>query len=117
MRRLLLSPDFPDHVLWEFSEKGGPVLPESLSISGEMRVRLRELYKLWSDIYMADDYRVDSTSRVDWLLFDLRGIEVWKQLRRELANQCEVLFYSYRLSERFQDPETLERMLKSEHIA
>lgn len=117
MRKLLLSPDFPDHVLWEMSEQGGPIAPEDLYLSSEMCDILAEFYRWWSEIYMTDDYTNDATAKIDWGLFDVRGLEIWNGLRKELSGRCEVIFYSRRYAERFDDPVKLDELLQNDHIA
>jgi hypothetical protein len=113
MRKLHLCSDFPDHVLWDWSEDGKPIAPESLGLSDETCRMLREWYKLWSQIWCVDRPRSGADSQVDWLLFDEKGIEVWKRAQRELAGRYQVVFYSHRLEDDSEDPEKLETLLRN----
>jgi|ERR1041385_1221764 hypothetical protein len=113
MRKLHLFADFPDQVLWDWSEDGKPIAPESLGLSDETRRVLQEWYKLWSQIWCVDRPRNGADSQADWLRFDEKGIEVWKRVQRELAGRYQVVFYSHRLEDDFEDPEKLETLLRN----
>ncbi len=65
---------------------------------------------MWGQIEYKDRGRGDAS--IDWLLFDKKGIRLWRRLRCELAGRYSVIFYSHRLEEDFEDPDKLETMLR-----
>jgi len=112
MSEIRLCPDFPDHVLW--LKEGGPISPENLPISKELCSLLHGWYGLWSRIWDDDSYKKDAIAKLDWGLLDIRGIELWKRLRRELSGKFEVSFYSHRFNESFDDPAEMEKLLRGD---
>lgn len=110
MRKIRLVPDFPDHVLWFAG--GGPVPPEDLGISSGLCQKLRDWYIWWSRAANDAEYRKDETAKIDWGLFDIEGLELWKQLQAELAGRYEVVFYSHRFNDNFETPSELELLLR-----
>jgi len=112
MRKLRLAADFPDHVLWP--EEGGPVPPEDLGVSADLCRALHEWYRLWSTIENDNAHKRDETARIDWGLFDTKGIELWKRLRIELSGRYEIVYYSERLNDNFGEPSELEALLRNE---
>jgi hypothetical protein len=65
---------------------------------------------MWGQIEYKD--RGGGDANIDWLLFDEKGISLWRRLRGELAGRYNVMFYSHRLEEDFEDPDKLEMMLR-----
>ena len=110
MRKILLFADYLDHVLWDRSEDGKPIAPETLGLSEETIRLLWEWYRMWGQIEYKD--RGGGDANIDWLLFDEKGISLWRRLRGELAGRYNVMFYSHRLEEDFEDPDKLEMMLR-----
>jgi hypothetical protein len=115
MHKLRLAADFPDHVLWH--EGGGAVSPEDLGISGELCRALRDWYNLWSTIETEEAYKRDEAAKIDWGLFDVKGIELWKRLRGELSGQYDVVYYRERFNSNFEEPSELEALLRNEASA
>jgi len=116
LRKLLLFADFPDKVLWDRSENGRPVEPEGLGLSDKTCGLLREWYRVWSQIWMVD--KDDKTSeKIDWLIYDQQGLEVWKHVRSELPGRAQVIFYSHVFEQDFEDPEALESLLRNRSVA
>ena len=115
MRRLRLAADFPDHMLWH--EGGGAVSPEDLGVSAELCRALHEWYGLWSTIENDEAYKRDENATIDWSLFDVKGIELWRRLRIELSGQYEIVYYSERFNDNFEQPLELEAILQNEASA
>jgi len=112
MLRLRLAADFPDHVLWY--EEGGPVSPEELGVSTELCLALHEWYGLWSSIENDEAYKRDETARIDWGHFDVKGLALWNRLRTELSGQFDVVYYSERFNDNFEEPSEFEALLRNE---
>jgi hypothetical protein len=110
MRKLYMAPDW-DGVLWDF--KGGQVNLNDIPLSDDLRSALHDWLKLHSKIWEDEEYKNDATAQLDWKLLDLRGVELWKRVRQELAGQCDVVYASHIFNDYFSDPEHLESLLRT----
>ena len=110
MRKLYLTPDW-DGVLWDF--EGGPVDLKSLPLSERLRDALIDWCAWHNKIYLDDDLKSDTVAKIDWTLLDVRGIGLWRQVRQELADSCEIVYVSQRFRDYFDDPEQLEGLLRA----
>jgi hypothetical protein len=104
MRTIALKLDW-DSTLFFFDAKGRDRIDEAtLPISPDLKRQLDQYYKQYSDLYLLDD----SPRKVDPLdkrLLDDTGLQIWQQLRAELAGSYDVIFYSFEFGEKFDDPQ------------
>ncbi len=102
-----------DPLWWEDNDKVGNIDPTILPLSQETIKRLDK----WAQEYEVNfnwDAPNDSEGFVSTLVeeaFEQEGINLWKQLREELAPNYEVLYFSESLRKIVSEPSELEAVL------
>jgi hypothetical protein len=103
MRTIILLLDWDSTLFWGDPEGGSRIDEKTLPISPSLRRRLDDYYKHYSELYYRDTTR--PVPALEKRLLDDTGLEIWKQLREELAGVYRVLFYSDELEDSFETPE------------
>jgi hypothetical protein len=103
MRTIILLLDWDSTLFWRDAEGGGRIDEATLPIRPELRRRLDDYYKHYSELYYRDTTR--PVPELEKRLLDNTGLEIWEQLRAELAGIYRVLFYSDELEDSFENPE------------
>jgi len=103
MRTIILLLDWDSTLFWRDTEGGGRIDEGTLPISSELRRRLDDYYKHYSELFYRDGY--GPVPDLEKRLLDDTGLEIWRQLRAELAGIHRVLFYSEELGDSFETPE------------
>jgi hypothetical protein len=117
-RKITLMTDYGcDPLWWEEPDIVGDIAPESLSLSKDTIARLHQ----WANQYNA---------RLDWddpgnspipkpeevAEFETEGINLWQQLRQELAPDYEVFYFSDQLQKLIHHPHELFPELKQDDL-
>ena len=98
-----------DPLWWEESDRLGDIEPEILPLSQEVITRLHNWAKAYDRrLNWADPYDSPELSQEEIDDFDREGIDLWKQLREELAPDYEVLYFSDRFQKLLTHPSELE---------
>ncbi|MGK7875873.1 MAG: hypothetical protein AB4426_22015 [Xenococcaceae cyanobacterium] len=108
--KIKLMADYRCHPLWwEDPDKVGNIDPNTLPLSQETLSRLEK----WADAYDAtlnwdDPTSSGFSSHEESEAFEQEGINLWRQLRKELAPEYEVFYFSDRLNQHFSHPSELQ---------
>ncbi|MBF2013898.1 MAG: hypothetical protein IGS23_01535 [Rivularia sp. T60_A2020_040] len=94
---------------WVNSEKIGDIDPETLPLSQQTINRLEK----WAEMY---DAKLDEnepalsifSSNEEQQIFEEEGINLWKQLKQELATNYEVVYFSEKLGKTLANPNQLK---------
>lgn len=94
---------------WVSSEKMGDIDPETLPLSQKTISRLEK----WADMYDAklneDEPDLSNFSNdEEQESFEKEGINLWKQLKQELASKYEVIYFSEKLGKIIAKPTELK---------
>lgn len=104
MQKIKLMADYQCFPLWwQETDKVGDIDPATLPLSQETIERLKK----WAAIYdrtlnLEDPILSGFASEEETQMFDLEGISLWHQLRKELAPDYEVSYFSDRLGHSLQ---------------
>ena len=99
-----------DPLWWADADKVGNINPEKLPLCQET---IRRLYK-WAEVYNATLNWSDPTDSTGLSspeadrAFEEEGINLWKQLQKELMPNYEVVYFSERLRKVVTSPSELE---------
>jgi hypothetical protein len=90
---------------WDDNEGFDNIWPETLSLSAGLLERLRR----WTDRWDAQYDLQGRPPAIDWApgefeRFDQEGMDIWKELQRELQGQYKVVYDSERQGRLFTDP-------------
>ena len=105
MRTIILLLDWDSTLFWRDAEGGGRIDEATLPISAGLKRRLDEYYLHYSELYNQDSHPIPDVPNLEKRLLDDAGLEIWRQLRAELAGIYRVLFYSEELGDSFDSPE------------
>lgn len=103
-------PDYQSYPLWwSGGSEVGNIDPVSLALGSETLYRLES----WSEIYDAtlnlDDPSVSGfPDEEKEKTFEIEGINLWKQIQKELGEEFEVSYYSYRMQKLLKHPDEFE---------
>lgn len=103
MRTIILMPGWDAILFWRDADGAACIDEDTLPISIELKGRLDVYYKHFSELYHQDDWQ--PIPHLEKALLDDTGLEIWRQLRVELASVYRVLFWSDEFSEPFETPE------------
>jgi hypothetical protein len=93
-----------DSTLFFFDAEGQDRIDAAtLPISADLMRQLDQYYNQYSDLYMDGDTG-EKVDPLDKRLLDDTGLTIWRQLRKELALFYNVIFYSFELGEKFDNP-------------
>jgi hypothetical protein len=111
LETIKLMPDYFCYPLWwENSDRIGNIDPASLALSAETIEGLNR----WATRYDATLNTRDPANssgfgdRAEKEEFDREGVRLWLQLRQELKNQYEVVYFHKHLQKLFVNPRELE---------
>jgi len=111
-KKITLMSDYGcDPVWWEEPDRVGDIEPESLPLSKATRQRLHS----WANQYDARlDWDDPSNSPIlsyeEIERFETEGLSLWQQLRKELAPDYEVLYFSDQFQKLIHHPQKLDRL-------
>lgn len=103
MRTIILFLDWDSTLFWRDAEGGDRINEATLPISDDLKRRLSDYYKHYSELYYLDTSR--PIPGLEKRLLDDTGLEIWQQLRRELNGVYQVLFHSEELEDSFESPD------------
>lgn len=108
-KRLKLMPDYDCYPLWYSDSDFGNVEPTTLTLSQATRDRLESWAKKYDDT-LNEEYPPNSgfVTPEEEAEFELEGVLLWLQLRRELAPDYEVVYYSYGLGQLLTHPNEMK---------
>ena len=101
-----------DPLWWDEPDEVGDFDPATLPLSQQTINRLYD----WANAYdnrlnWDDPYESPELSSEEINTFDRQGINLWQQLRTELAPNYEVFYYSDRLQKLLTNPREIEILL------
>ncbi|MGB3754944.1 MAG: hypothetical protein WBA07_01035 [Rivularia sp. (in: cyanobacteria)] len=108
--KIKLMADYGCYPLWWVnSEKIGDIDPETLPLSQETINRLEKWAEMYDEILNEDEPTLSSFSSNDEQeSFEKEGINLWKQLKQELASTYEVVYFSEKLRKIIANPSELK---------
>lgn len=108
--KIKLMADYGCYPLWWVnSKKIGDINPETLPLSQQTINRLEK----WADMYdgkLNEDEPALSgfSSNEEQEIFEEEGIDLWKQLKKELTSNYEVIYFSEKLGKTIANPSELK---------
>jgi hypothetical protein len=115
MRTIILMLDWDSTLFWRDAAGGGRIDEATLPISTGLKRRLDDYYRHYSDLFFRDGY--GPVPDLEKRLLDDTGLEIWRQLRAELAGIYEVLFDSEEFGCSFDSPEEFLAARKAVYAA
>jgi hypothetical protein len=103
MRTIILLLDWDSTLFWRDAEGGGRIDEATFPISDALKRRLSDYYKHYSELYFQNTGR--PVPDLEKRLLDDNGLDLWQQLRAELAGVYRVLFYSDEFACEFNSPD------------
>lgn len=96
MQKIKLMADYQCFPLWwQETDKVGDINPATLPLSQETIYRLEKWAETYDRTLNLEDPRLSGfASEKETQMFDLEGISLWHQLRKELAPDYEVSYFS-----------------------
>src|SRR5687768_12428910 len=102
MRTVILLLDWDSILFWRDAEGSGRIDEATLPISPELKRRLHDYYMHYSELYNQDRHPLPDVPILEKRWLDDTGLEIWKQLRAELAGVHRVLFFSEEIGDSFE---------------
>jgi hypothetical protein len=103
VRAIILLLDWDSTLFWRDADGGARIDEATLPISDDLKRRLSDYYKHYSEHYYLDTCR--HVPGLEKRLLDDTGLEMWQQLRSELSGVYRVLFHSEELEDSFESPD------------
>lgn len=113
MRTIILLPDWNSTLFWRDEESGSRIEETTFPISDALKRRLTAYYKHYSELYFQDTG--GPVPALEKRLLDDTGLELWQQLRAELAGIYKVLFHSDEFACDFDSPDEFITKRKEAH--
>jgi hypothetical protein len=104
MRTIILLLDWDATLFWRDAEGGGRIDEATLPISADLKRRLSDYYKHYSELHCQDGTR-EPIPDLENRLLDDTGLEIWQQLLGELDGLYRVLFQSEEFGCSFESPQ------------
>ena len=117
-KKITLMTDYGcDPLWWEEPYIAGDIAPESLPLSKDTIARLHQWANHYNTRLNWDDTSNSPIPKPEEVAqFETEGINLWQQLRQELAPDYEVFYFSDRLQKLIHHPHEIPQEIKQDDL-